>query len=428
MSENEASYATWLERFRRAAQSDALWDFIAKHLDQDVKALRLRYQGRQGDIDYNVALTQIECRRRFATKFSDTLKRCERFLFADELVGEQATSDDLARYHASRIEPGVSVCDLTAGAGIDLWHIAARGCQVSACELDPRRAAALAVNADMMGVKLNSLVYGDSTQYLDSLSADIAFVDPARRDATGGRVFSLADCQPDITALTTEFERHYRRVIVKASPMLDITAVATSLPFVHDIEVIGTPTECRELLITMDYATAATGVDDIELAAVTVTPSCVERLAFNTRSEREASVKLARPEVGARLFLPYPAILKAGCIKLWGQINGLSKLAPNTHVYIGDSDSTLNADRQGTIFNVDDIVTWQSKNLKRFAGKYPRGWVATRNMGLSAESLRAKLGVKPGGDLRILGLTDAKGEKMILVLSAINAPETDVRV
>ena len=60
-------------------------------------------------------------------------------------------------------------------------------------------------------------------------------------------------------------------------------------------------------------------------------------------------------------------------------------------------------------------MPYASRIIKRFAARYPRINVATRNFGIGADALRAKLRVRDGGDLRLYGLTDANGEQILVV-------------
>jgi hypothetical protein len=62
------------------------------------------------------------------------------------------------------------------------------------------------------------------------------------------------------------------------------------------------------------------------------------------------------------------------------------------------------------------VIDWQSKNIKRVKSEYAKIDVAVRNFGMTADALRAKLGVKQGGDRRLLGVTDRNEKRLLLVL------------
>ena len=76
-------------------------------------------------------------------------------------------------------------------------------------------------------------------------------------------------------------------------------------------------------------------------------------------------------------------------------------------------DSEQNA---GTVYQVAEVITYESKNIKRLKKTYPLISVATRNFDISADALRAKLGVKEGGDLRLLAISDDHHSKFMLIL------------
>lgn len=405
---------TYISHYRDIVDDDNLWNFVEDHMADDIGALRLRFQRRTGSIDYDTALTQIECRQRFGRKLADTLAHLRRFLFADELLGEQATSDYLARFHASLVDSGQSVSDLTAGAGIDLIHMSRRGCPVSACELNVSRAAALAVNAGNLDIQLRHMVCGDCRDHLEHLAADVAFIDPARRNEAGRRVYSLADCAPDVCSMRQHLVRYFNRLIVKASPMLDISAVATGLPGLRHIYAIGTTTECRELLVDCSLNTTSAD-DDFKISAVTITGDTIDVFTYDPRDKHQQPMRYGTPAIGDYVVVPYPSMMKIGAVHEFAGQYGLTKIAPNTHVYFS-TDRPVASDLQAQVLRVVDVVQWQSKHLKRFASKWPMGWVATRNMGMSASDLQNKLKVKSGGDIRILGVCTENDTRLILVL------------
>ena len=70
--------------------------WVEAHISDRPDALRLAVHGRSDGIDYEAAITQIECRRKFAAKLQQTLAAFPRFYFPSVLAGEQATSDLLA--------------------------------------------------------------------------------------------------------------------------------------------------------------------------------------------------------------------------------------------------------------------------------------------------------------------------------------------
>lgn len=142
-SEKEISIIASDSRFR---------SFIEVNADSDVASLRLKYLTEPDRTMYDFAITQIECRQRYSKKLADTLAHFDDFLFPDILAGEQSTSDAMASFHVGLVGNTPSLCDMTAGLGIDCLHIAATGTEVTACEINPLRAEVLSYNAIGLGV------------------------------------------------------------------------------------------------------------------------------------------------------------------------------------------------------------------------------------------------------------------------------------
>ena len=387
------------------------WEWVEEHVADDPKALWLKF-GKEREAE----ITQIECRRRFGKKLAATLLRVPHWLFPSVLAGEQSTSDRLAVFHSSLVPECGRLVDLTAGLGIDALHCAGVADRVVAVEMDRERAEALAANVREAAADNIEVVEADCREWLEGYSGerfDMAFIDPARRDAAGGRVFALSDCEPDITAMLPLLREKCRRVLVKMSPMLDISSVLEALPACVRIFSLGTPTECKELLALLDFDHEPGTADEIAIEAVTVGPDATHTFRCTRAEELVADAVYGVPRAGDIVCEPYPAVMKAGAVRLIAQRYGLQKVAPNTHVYFASAPS---ADFPGEQRRVVEVLPWASKVLKRFRNKYPRLQVATRNFGMSAEALRKKLDVADGGTMRLLAVTALNGERHLIVL------------
>lgn len=406
-SEKEISIIASDSRFR---------SFIEVNADSDVTSLRLKYLTGPDRTMYDFAITQIECRQRYSKKLADTLAHFDDFLFPDILACEQSTSDAMASFHVGLVGNTPSLCDMTAGLGIDSLHIAATGTEVTACEINPLRAEVLSYNAIGLGVgQLIRIRNTDSVEALKKgeLSADTLFIDPARRDSDGRRVFGISDCTPDLIAIEPYVARHFYRMVAKLSPMLDVSAVARSLSVVTDIYVIGTSTECREL-VSISLPSVGQKDGNPTIHAVTLSAQDTLSLSFNRAEEAEAQCIFATPTKGDILIIPYPAIIKAGAFRFTAEKYHLNKIAPNTHLYFTSEKSGLES-VPGQKILIEDVVEWRSKNIKRLKNLIPQGWITVKNFGMSADELRSRLGIRPGGTRRIIGFTDNAGMRLLAI-------------
>lgn len=395
--------------------SDEFWGFVTEHLHDDVNTLRLRYHG---DDALSKAITQISCRQRFGKKLVGTLDACPRLIFANELCGEQCTSDDIARIHTDLIPQDCSVVDLTSGLGIDAMHIACNGNDITACEQNSDLAEALRLNASARGLSNLHAVCCDSVDSLRKgiLKGDIAFIDPARRANDGRRLFGLSDCVPDVTGMMDDFRRHFKCLIIKASPMIDIYGgIINVIPGATDIYVLGTTTQCKELVAVCDLSGKDNKTDDVVIHAITITSHSSQCIfSYNLSEESGQQLSMCHPIVGNILYEPYPSVMKSGGYRVLARKYNINKLASDTHLYV---HSEMIEDFPGQPWRVIDVLPWQSKVLKQLKQRYPIISVATRNFDMPAATLQAKLRVKEGnGHLKLMAVTLYDKSKCILIL------------
>lgn len=379
------------------------WKFIEDNAKVSPEKLRLKYHGKPMPFDIDLAITQIECRRRFAMKFAETLANHPHWIFPSLLAGEQATSDIAADFHASLVDEGARICDLTAGLGIDATHFASKGSHVTAIEQDNLKCCTLAENTARSGISNLEAICGDCRELIKSLDSkfDTIFIDPARRATDGSRIFCLSQCQPDITPMLPDIFRLSPRLIIKMSPMLDITHTLKELPGTTAIYSVGTPTECKEIvadvkLISPDYP--------VSISAVTLgDPDST--ITFTADEEHDAGCTIVSPgKLNDYRYLlePYPAVMKAAPLKLLSQRYHIDKLRSNTHIYLSQIPIS---NFPGNTFIIIDIIQFESRNIKTIARKYPELQITTRNFPLTPEKLRAKLKTRDTGNLRLFAVT-----------------------
>lgn len=401
------------------------FEWVRTNASSDPASLRLKYAGKNDGFDYSEAITQIECRKKFGRKLAQTLVSFPGFYFPGALAGEQASSDLLAEYHESLVPEGASVVDLTSGLGIDVFHLARRAASVVAVDQNPLLVEALDYNA--AGLKLADVVAPVCSKcedfidkcIVDGRTFDMAFIDPARRAEDGSRLFALADCSPDVVSLLPKLTKICRMLVIKASPMLDITHTVLALsPAPVAVAAVGNTTECKELVITVVFEKAEPHTTMLE--AVTLRPDAdSSTFSFTASAEQSAPTVPTSPAIKAGDIVCelYPSAMKAGAFKLLAATFNLRGFHANTKLlYTTEPPENF----PGTLWSVVEVMPYASKNIKRFKSKYPAISVATRNFGFSAESLRQKLGVREApGDLRLFAVTDTFGNRLLIVTRAL---------
>jgi len=382
-------------------------DFVTKHAADDPSRLRLDWHNRieTAGFDVNDAILQVECRQRFGRKLSTTLERFPDFYFPSALAGEQATSDLLAGFHTRFVDKDDVLVDLTAGLGIDCARLAGVCRAATAVERTEHTAEALRYNLDGLGLGHVRVVRGDCRDALKTLEGTIAFIDPARRAADGRRVFGLADCEPDVVTMLPEISKRFERLVIKASPMLDITRMLAEVPGISDIYALGTTTECRELDAIVVFGNETASAPIIHAVTMIADDAYID-FAFALADEADAKPLYAQtlPKAGDILYEPYPATMKAAPFRLLASRFSITKFSANTHLYFGTATSVA-YDFPGEQFDIVEVIPWQSKHIKRLASRYPRISLTVRNFGMTANDLRRKLGVSDGGELRLFAVS-----------------------
>jgi len=169
---------------------------------------------------------------------------------------QQCSGETAARYKASLLPSGARVADLTGGLGVDSWAFSLRASALWYNERDAVLLEAVKRNFAALGVS-NAVFNGydvgaADAAWLDALRAfapDVIYLDPARRDAAGRKVFLLEDCSPDVVSLMPQLLSVAPLVMVKVSPMADITMLKRRLaPWLSELHVVGADGECKELL------------------------------------------------------------------------------------------------------------------------------------------------------------------------------------
>lgn len=403
------------------------FDWIEAHKSDNPADLRLRFAGKTAPagVDIPFAILQVECRRKCSRKLHATLARFPEFIFPTALSAEQCSSDSLAEFHASLIpENAANAADLTAGLGIDAITLAGQGIEMTAVDKAPELTDALRHNAAGLACGNINPVNADCREWIKAEADkghkfDVIFIDPARRDIDGKRLFALGECAPDVVAMLPELAGICRRLIIKASPMLDVSHTINELtpPGPTRIIAAGTNTECKELIAVVDFDTPAAHTT-IEAATI-LGPDAIIHFTYTPDDERSAPPVPPGPGISAGMHLlePYPATMKCGANRCLADRFKLYGFDPNTRLYYSPA---IPEGFPGECFAVLDVQEYTSHNIKRFARTYPSISVTARNFGISADELRRKLRVREGcGSMRLFAFTDADGRRLLAVCQRI---------
>ena len=415
-------------------------DFILQHEGDDPVRLLLA-RDKYPEVDIDLAVTTLEVRRKLRTKVPEWYA-VPSLIYPFRLSGEQCSSSETARYKArvcgSSLVPEPSlrdpshkwappsyaaegghrfgdqtapanerlkIADLTGGMGVDAWAFAQVAEEVLYNEMQVELARATELNFRELGVEnvrfRNCRVEpGKVAEVLDGFRPDVIFLDPARRAGDGRKVFLIEECQPDVLGLLPELFEASRYVLLKLSPMADITMACKRLgAHVKEVHVVAAGGECKELLFLLDRdweGTPATFI--VEGGAVMEIPGQAGNdgpsLVISTGAKRSGEIWL---------FEPGKSLLKAGAFDLPCERFGLTKLGQHTHLYVGEA--IPEALRPfGKVFEILEVLPLNNRTMKEAGRRWPQAEVTARNVPMTSDLLRKKLGCASGGDIHLFGV------------------------
>lgn len=336
---------------------------------------------------------------------------------------EQCSSEATAQYKSSLLPPPpFTLTDLTGGYGVDTYFMSELASEAHYVERNEDLTRIVAHNFQTTRPQVH-IHNTDATQYLLEMpSCDVIYIDPARRDQHGGKVFRLEDCEPNVIDILPTLRSKSKLIIIKLSPMLDITQALHSLDGEWDVHIVAVKNEVKEVLLVscLDrYHTVTTPKEyrkDTEgiIFATNLLPN-QNRIpssifTFSKKEERDSQchyfeaskIHLIAP--GTYIYEPHAAIIKAGAFKLIAQRYELCKMAPNTHLYLSDQ---FIKDFPGRVWQIIDNNIKDAKNTNAS--------ILTRNYPLTPEQLRKKLKIKDSDTYTIIGAR--LGEKPTLFLT-----------
>lgn len=378
--------------------------FILENRHRPVAELALSLRGRK-DVDAAFALRQIEGWQRLRAKVP-SWAAAEGLRYPGRLALEQCSGEAAARYKrevAMRLLPGGgSMADLTGGLGVDFSFLAPLFCEATYVERQEELCRLARHNFPLLGLPQARVAQADGRDYLQAMQpADLLLLDPARRDPAGRKAVMLEDCEPDVAALLPQLLEKARYVMLKLSPMLDWHQAVRRLAAVREVHAVASGGECKDLLLVLGCEEAPLRIHCAEDGA---------RFSF-LPAEEEAARPAMAATVGAYLYEPGAALLKAGAFKLAATRFGLEKLHPSSHLY---TSGRRVEDFPGRSFRVERVVGFGKRELRDFRAATGRANLTVRNFPATVAELRKRLRLKEGGDCYCFATTLADGAHALI--------------
>ena len=338
------------------------------------------------DISMNLSLDkkirhQVLSRKKIQKKLP-TFYNCEEIIYPVSLSLEQASSEITAKYKANIIL-GKTFIDLAAGMGIDSFFFAQQFEKGILIERNETLAKIDLHNYFLLNQTNVEIAVGiDSIEFINNFKEkiDLIYIDPARRDEQGNKVVSLTEYEPNVISILDKLFEISDSILIKTSPLLDLTIAISELKFVKEIHIISVENECKELVFHLEKNC----VDEIKITTINFDKKQKQAFSFLWNEEKNVSVEYSLPQ--KYLYEPNASIMKAGAFKTIGIHLGLQKLHQHTHLY---TSGKLIENFPGRVFKINHISKVDKKVIQQFIPSNKAN-ISVRNFPLSVAELRKK--------------------------------------
>lgn len=378
-------------------------DFIKDHINDDPAEIMLQSR-KYPELPMRDIVVQIASRQKAKDKLPEWFGNYELILPPKQNL-EQASSEITAKFKARFVE-GDSLVDLTGGTGIDTCYLSRK--MRSTIYVEP--------NEELCGVsKHNFEVLGVNIEVQNSTAEDVLmhnpdhsdwiFIDPSRRDDAQNRVYALEDCVPNVIELEEQLLNSAKKVLIKASPMLDIKKTLQQFSSCYKVQIVAVDNEVKELLLYL----RKDNDEEADIEAWNISDKREEeQFSFKYSQEESCGFDIDGPQ--KYLYEPNAALMKAGAYKLIASKFGVQKLHPNTHLYTSDEFIET---FPGKKLVIKEVFSPAKKEIKKRV-KNTTVNVIVRNYPMGANDIKKKFGLKDGGEeFMIFCETEAVGLRAI---------------
>lgn len=385
------------------------YQFFLKYQHEDIAALSLQLKP---NTQQKALFQQIAHRQKIAHKLPSFYKE-KQVYYPPQLSLEQCSSEKTASFK-STLFTGNTFIDLTAGMGVDSLYFSKhfqKGIIIEANEsLAEITSHNLALLSDRQSLYIAKGIRAADFLDLYTEKADLIYIDPSRRNEHGNKVFRLQDCEPDVISLLPAMFRISNNLLIKTSPLLDISLACKSLKHVKDVYVVSLNNECKELLFVLQNQYEG----DFQVHAVMLDTD--KKFSFYAADEKKQTSTFSLPL--NYLYEPDVSILKAGGFHAIQYQYPVYKLHVHSHLY---TSQNLVSDFPGRVFKINAIVKPSKKELakKWFDNQAKPGikkaHITIRNFPASVAELRKKWDIAEGGSDYLFVTTLSNGDKAVLI-------------
>ena len=390
--------------------------FIREHRTDDVRKLALASHPKNIDLQY--ALTQISGWQAAKSKlplWADT----DGIIYPKHLPMEQCTSQHIAQYKASHVENLIGknfrMADLTGGFGVDCFYISRSAANTCYNEMSAELCDIARNNFKILERPDIAVTCGSAEDFIKTCNTDtldLIYIDPARRGNAGQKLISISECQPDAVALQDDLLRVSHYVMLKLSPMLDISRALTEMHHVSRIMVIGLEGECKEITLLLQRGFNA----EPTITAVDINSNGKPEMTVSSAKSADNALPMpiAAPEQlipGTFISEPSAPYMKSALFRTIAARTGTALLHPDTHLFWSVKKPE---NFPGRTFKLEGIIPFDKRSLSTLIKTQAN--LSVRNFPETAPQLQKSLKLKDGGTRYLIATTLSDSKRVLLNL------------
>ncbi|QNL22106.1 RsmD family RNA methyltransferase [Hyphobacterium sp. CCMP332] len=381
-----------------AAFDQEINSFIKKYHEADLSQILLKRPGKK-EWDWIWIGQQIEGYQK-AKKKIPSIAANSQIIYPKRVSIQQCSSDLTANFKATILK-GKKCLDLSGGFGIDTIHLSHKFDSCIYIEQDEQLCEIMTHNAKVLGLEKKIEIRNTKAEtFLKETEEqfDLIYIDPARRDTQGKKVYRFSDCSPDVIMHLDLLRRKSKKVLVKAAPMLDISQGVRELQYVQEVFVLANSRECKELLFLL-------GTEQNNNPSITAIQLDTEK-SFSFFADEEILMDAKLSINGSYLYNPGPSISKSGGYKSLAKSFDLSIANPNTHLFFSNE---IRKDFPGRVYKINMMIKYGERY--KFGNK--KSTVFLKNVNLEKKDILRKYNLKEGDEQFIFAFTASNGKILL---------------
>lgn len=339
------------------------------------------------------------------------------------LAFEQCSSEFAA---SAKEASGKRCLDLTCGLGIDALHFSKHFDAVIAIEQNAVLAEVGRFNLGLLNVKNIEILTESAENYINCYEDepfDLIFIDPARRDDVGKKVFLPEDCSPNIVELLPKLKKISKRILVKMSPMYDVDAAVRQFPDVHSVSVLSIENECKEVILDFrEQADLGNFQNFLNLKPTIFVKIKVDNQFLRVEKTDKTLENVENTDGYNFIIEPDVAFYKARMLPSFYEVflkNDEALLTSNNGFFL--SKNTQSKTMPARVFKILETFDYHPKKIKTQLKALNINTlnVVQRNFPFSTQQIRTVLNVKEGGELFLI-CTLVNSQKVVWLAERIN--------